>query len=215
MTEPRGGKLFEYRSSKGSYGPPFEAKRFYDPRFRATTIMVMPGRHYVTSAPDEMIVALLGSSVAVCVRDAHAGLGGLLHFLIPERRASLLQTPEIHARDGRESLDQLFAAILDQGADRLRLEIKIFGGAGEADDMSSKLRGQRTADFVQTYVDDAGGSVVSQSLGGTQPRRVHYFPSTGKVNMLAMRRPVDYELFKKERAYQSAIRTEDDSGDNG
>lgn len=211
MTEFRGEKLFEFRTSKGSYGPPFEAKRFYDPRFRATIVMVMPGRYYVTSDPEEMIVALLGSSVAVCIRDPMTGIGGLIHILIPERRASLLNPMDVSSKDGKEAMFKLIDKIAECGGDLARLEIKVFGGAGDAGDASSTLRGKRTADFVQAYLDEAGYKVAAQSLGGTQPRRVHYFPITGKVNLLSMRRPADYDLFKKERAYQSSIRTEDDA----
>lgn len=214
MTGTQREQLFRYRTSKDSYGPPFEAKRFYDPRFKATSVMVLPGRHYVSATPDEMIVVLLGSSVAACIRDPLAGIGGLNHFLIPESRLSPAEEMEMPVRDGRKAMDGLIDAIIEQGGDRSRLEIKIFGGAGDEKDSSSVLRGQKTADFIQAYLHEEGYKIAAKSLGGPQPRRIHYFPISGVAKMLLLRRSPDRDLFRKERAHQRTIRTEDDAYDD-
>ena len=214
MTETQREQLFRYRTSKDSYGPPFEAKRFYDPRFKATSVMVLPGRQYVSTTSDEMIVALLGSSIAACIRDPLTGIGGLNHFLIPESRLSLVEETETPSRDGRQAMDKLVNAIIEQGGERSRLEVKIFGGAGDQGDPSSSVRGQKTAAFIQAYLTEQGFGIAAKSLGGSQPRRIHYFPRSGVVKMLLLRRGPDRDLFKKERAHQRTIRTDDDARDD-
>ena len=50
-------------------------------------IHVGQGEHYVSSDPDVMLTTILGSCVAVCLRDPRAGIGGMNHFLLPETHA--------------------------------------------------------------------------------------------------------------------------------
>ena len=45
-------------------------------------VKIGPGDHYVTRAP-EMILTVLGSCVAACIRDPVAGVGGMNHFMLP------------------------------------------------------------------------------------------------------------------------------------
>jgi chemotaxis receptor (MCP) glutamine deamidase CheD len=46
-------------------------------------IRINPGGHYVTSG-NELLVTVLGSCVAACIRDPVAGVGGMNHFMLPE-----------------------------------------------------------------------------------------------------------------------------------
>lgn len=213
MTKIQPDQLFRHRKSKDSYGPVDEVKRFYDPRFKATSVMVLPGRHYVSSCPDEMIVTLLGSCVAACIRDPVAAVGGLNHFLLPESNSGQWGQATAAMRYGNHAMETLINDIIKRGGDRARLEIKVFGGAQVIEGQSTLSVGQQNADFVEKYLENEGFSIVAKHLGGPLPRRIHYFPVTGKVNMLLLRRAPDNDLFRKERDYQKAIKTEDDSGD--
>ena len=67
--------------------PLFDAHRskYFDPKWNKTLVRVQPGDHYITSHEDEMIVTILGSCVAACIRDPLAGVGGMNHFMLPER----------------------------------------------------------------------------------------------------------------------------------
>ena len=76
--------LFQYRQAPEAIGQAKTPGRYFDARLGMNVVMVLPGRHYVTTKADEMIVTLLGSCVAACIRDPVAGIGGLNHFLLPE-----------------------------------------------------------------------------------------------------------------------------------
>ncbi len=213
MTKTQRNQLFQHRTSNNSYGSPGEAKRFYDPRFKATSVMVLPGRHYVSSSPEEMIVTLLGSCVAACIRDPIAGVGGLNHFLLPESSTGQWGQANAAMRYGNHAMETLINDIIKQGGERSRLEIKVFGGAHVIESQATTSVGQQNAEFVQSYLENEGFRIVAKNLGGPMPRRIHYFPISGKVNMLLLRRAPDNDLFKKEKDYQSTIETDDDSGD--
>ena len=51
-------------------------------------VHVGQGEHYVTSDPAIMLTTILGSCVAMCLRDPLAGVGGMNHFLLPEGSGS-------------------------------------------------------------------------------------------------------------------------------
>lgn len=215
MTKTQPGKLFQHRTSKDSYAPTDEVKRFYDPRFKATSVMVLPGRHYVSKVSEEMIVTLLGSCVAACIRDPITAVGGLNHFLLPESNSGQWGQANAAMRYGNHAMETLINDIIKQGGIRSRLEIKVFGGAHIIEGRSTLSVGQQNVDFVENYLQNEGFTIAAKHLGGPLPRRIHYFPVSGKVNMLLLRRAPDNDLFKKEREYQSTIKTDDndDSGD--
>ncbi|MEG1028908.1 MAG: chemotaxis protein CheD, partial [Brevundimonas sp.] len=47
-------------------------------------VHVGQGEHLVTSDPDVVLSTVLGSCVAMCLRDPVAGVGGMNHFMLPE-----------------------------------------------------------------------------------------------------------------------------------
>src|ERR1700743_3012277 len=52
------------------------------------TVKLLPGECYVTRQ-DEAIVTVLGSCISACIRDPESGLGGMNHFMLPERSETL------------------------------------------------------------------------------------------------------------------------------
>jgi chemotaxis protein CheD len=117
-------------------------------------------------------------------------------------------------RYGNHAMETLINDIIKRGGERSRLEIKVFGGAHVIEGPSSLSVGQQNATFVESYLENEGFNIVAKHLGGALPRRIHYFPVSGKVNMLLLRRGADNDLFKKERDYQNTLKSDDDdSGD--
>lgn len=47
-------------------------------------VKILPGGHYVTRDPNEMLVTVLGSCVSACIRDPLTGFGGMNHFMLPD-----------------------------------------------------------------------------------------------------------------------------------
>jgi len=110
-------------------------------------------------------------------------------------------------------METLINDIIKLGGIRSRLEVKVFGGARVIEGASALSVGQKNIEFVQTYLKNEGLNVAATHLGGTQPRRIHYFPMTGKVQMRQMQRSADKDLFKEEIAYRDQIRVDDNAGD--
>ena len=64
-------------------------------------VHVGQGEHFITSDPNVVLSTILGSCVAMCVRDPLAGVGGMNHFLLPE--GSGAGTSRLRERCGSKS----------------------------------------------------------------------------------------------------------------
>ena len=209
MTDGPSNELFRHRQQPDGIHQEKTPGKYFDSRVGMDVIMVLPGRHYVTDNSKEMVVTLLGSCVAACIRDPIAAVGGLNHFLLPESdREHNGETVDAAMRYGNHAMETLIDDIVKGGGVRSRLEVKIFGGAHVIDGATALSVGQKNVDFVHKYLKNEGFDIIASHLGGALPRRIHYFPITGKVQMRQLQRAADKDLFKKEMRYRSQIQVD-------
>jgi len=154
-------------------------------------VKIGPGDFYVTKA-DEMLVTILGSCVAVCMRDPVIGVGGMNHFLLAESASGDWGGTGAATRYGNHAMEMLINDIVVLGGVRARFEVKIFGG-GQVIDSTLPI-GQKNVEFAEHYLSNAGMPIAAKHVGGFRPRRIHYSPHTGKVRMLQLRRDDDETL---------------------
>jgi chemotaxis protein CheD len=188
----------------GTAGQPADHRRYRDPQFGAIAVKVLPGEHYITSSPDEMLVTILGSCVAACIRDPVAGVGGMNHFMLPESGGGEWDGVSSSMRYGNVAMERLINDLLKQGGERHRLEVKVFGGGNVL--VSSAQIGDSNADFVEAYLAAEGLPIVASHLRGIQARRVHYFPHSGKVLMRELKRGEEQDIARGEQRYRSMLR---------
>ena len=139
-------------------------------------IHVGQGEHHVTADPDVMLTTILGSCVALCLRDPRTGIGGMNHFLLPEGAGA---GTDAGRRYGAYAMELLINDCLKMGARRDRLEAKLFGGGRMFDTLRDV--GAANADFAEKFMRDEGIAVVGGSLRGSGGRRVQYWPATGRA----------------------------------
>jgi chemotaxis protein CheD len=152
---------------------------FYDPVTASWTIKVPMGKFYITSRADEVIVTILGSCVAACIRDVQTGIGGMNHFMLASDTAGQWGNDQKSTRYGNFAMEKLINELIKAGCPRERMEIKVFGG-GNVTDTRNQI-GTQNAEFVLRYLEDEGLHCAARDLGGPYPRRIQYFPSTGRV----------------------------------
>jgi chemotaxis protein CheD len=152
---------------------------FYDPVTASWTIKVLPGRFYITPRSDEVIVTVLGSCVSACIRDVETGIGGMNHFMLASDAAGNWGNDQQSTRYGNFAMEKLINELIKAGCPRERMEVKVFGG-GNVTDTRNQI-GTQNAEFVLRYLEDEGLSCSAHDLGGPYPRRIQYFPATGRV----------------------------------
>lgn len=186
----------------------FATSRFYDRVFDMPAAKVLPGEFYVTG-DDEIIVTVLGSCVAACIRDQRSGLGGMNHFLLPEGDAHSPWTSS--ARYGIHAMEMLINMLIKAGGRRSHFEAKVFGGGAVLSNLSHSNVGERNAEFVLEFLRREHIHVAARDLGHIHPRKVYYFPRTGKVMVKKLRSEAD--VASEEKAYQKRISTSRVGGD--
>lgn len=94
----------------------------------ANRVNIIQGEWKVLRDPDAVLTTILGSCVAACLWDPVACVGGMNHFLVPGDANSLAGGGDV-SRYGVHLMELLINGLLKKGAQRHRLEAKIFGGA--------------------------------------------------------------------------------------
>ena len=96
-------------------------------------------------------------------------------------------------------MEKLINDILSLGGQKSRLEIKLFGGSNVI--QSSALIGDRNCEFVRNFLKMEGLVCAGEDMGGAHPRRIHYYPYSGKVMMRTLHRKEDYAIVETEKKY--------------
>jgi chemotaxis protein CheD len=154
-------------------------RKFFDSASSNWMVKVFPGEFFVTSKMDEVLVTVLGSCVSACIRDPRTGVGGMNHFMLPHSHAGNWAGNLQSTRFGNFAMEKLINELLKAGCSRNSLEIKVFGG-GNVTDARNEI-GTENSEFIIRYLEAEGLRCVAQDLGGQLPRRIHYYPATGKV----------------------------------
>lgn len=182
-------------------------QRFWDPQLDSWTVKILPGEYYVTRS-EEAISTVLGSCISACVRDPVKNVGGMNHFMLPEDASTgpnnwLDPAVGLATRYGSYAMESLVNDLLKLGAIRERLEIKVFGGGRVLSGMTDV--GARNISFVRSYIQLEGHRIAAEDLGGTQPRKVVYFPASGRVKLRRLR-PVENRIISHhEQLYLASI----------
>lgn len=186
--------------------PGFENIKYYwDTTHQAHAARILPGEYYV-SRGNELIVTLLGSCVSACIRDPKAGVGGMNHFMLPEDGLDVSSAGtclSTSTRYGSYAMEHMINAILANGGRRERLEIKLFGGGKVMQSMTDV--GDRNIHFVRDYLRMETLSVTSEDLGGLHPRKVLYFPSSGRALVRKLPLSRDNKINQRELEYQRSL----------
>jgi chemotaxis protein CheD len=170
---------------------------------RPTMVKVAPGGHYVTSQEDIVIVTVLGSCVAACIRDPLARVGGMNHFMLPSSRIGAWGDDTGSLRYGNFAMERLINDILIRGGRRERLEIKLFGGGNVLGGVSSV--GHSNADFVEWYLRSESMPIAASHMRGSIARQVRYFPITGKALVKQMEIRQTRHTLEEESAYGKSL----------
>jgi chemotaxis protein CheD len=184
-------------------------QRFWDTQIDSWNVKILPGEYYVTRG-DEAISTVLGSCISACVRDPLRNVGGMNHFMLPQDASTgpnnwLDPAIGLATRYGSYAMESLINDLLKLGATRERLEIKVFGGGRVLSGVTDV--GERNIAFVRNFLQIEGYRIAAEDVGGTTPRKVVYFPGSGRVKMRRLR-PVENRIISQhEQLYLASIGT--------
>lgn len=136
-------------------------------------IYIAQGEDAVGSEESTVIATILGSCISICLWDPRSRVGGMNHLLLPE----LKQSGSLLDSDGAIAMERLINRLVRLGAERARLQAKLFGGSSMLSGMTDI--GARNAAFGRQYLANESIPCIGESVGGTQARKIRFWPATG------------------------------------
>ncbi|HEU4852797.1 MAG TPA: chemoreceptor glutamine deamidase CheD [Telluria sp.] len=189
----------------------FATNVYYDRTFDCDAAKILPGEYYYTGH-DMLIVTVLGSCVAACIRDRVTGLGGMNHFMLPDG-GDASSPVSASMRYGTFAMEVLINELLKAGARRENLEAKVFGGGAVLRGFTAMNVGERNASFVMSYLKTEQIRVVAEDLNDVYPRKVYFFPRSGKVLVKKLMQTHNDTLARRELDYASRLKVEPVGGE--
>jgi chemotaxis protein CheD len=186
-------------------------RRFFDSVVDSWIVKVFPGEYYVTGKSDEVLITVLGSCVSACIRDPLIGVGGMNHFMLPQSQSGKWGQDSEPTRFGNFAMEKLINELIKAGASRDRMEIKVFGGGNVTD--STQAIGTQNAEFVLRFLQDEGLRCFAKDLEGNLPRRIHYYPKTGRVVRRLLAGGELNTIAREESDYASRLKSRKISGE--
>lgn len=185
---------------------------YFDRNFGMEAAKIMPGEYYTTGR-DMLLVTVLGSCVSACIRDRVSGIGGMNHFMLPDSGQDQGDPLGNSARYGTYAMEVLVNQLLKMGAKRSNLEAKVFGGGNVLRGFVVANVGERNAKFVLDFLALENIRVVAQDLLDIYPRKVYYFPCSGKVLVKKLRRVHNDTIVEREKEYSTRLQYSRVEGD--
>ncbi|MFB3776611.1 MAG: chemotaxis protein CheD [Bryobacteraceae bacterium] len=146
------------------------------------SLVVGVGDCLVSKDPEGVLVTYaLGSCIALMIHDPVAGVGGLLHFMLPESsldRAKAQQNPFMFADTG---IPLLFRTAYELGAEKRRMQVAAAGGAQVLDSEGTFNIGKRNHLAMRKILWKAGVMVHAEDVGGTCSRTVRLEVASGRM----------------------------------
>src|SRR4051794_28008200 len=190
----------------------FATNVYYDRTFDCEAAKILPGEYYFTSK-DMLIVTVLGSCVSACIRDRVSGLGGMNHFMLPDGGSDTSSPISASMRYGTYAMEVLINDLLKAGARRENLEAKVFGGGNVLRGFIAINVGERNAQFVRDYLHAENIRIVAEDLNDIHPRKVYFFPRSGKVLVKKLKQLNNNTLVNREQDYASRLQKTPVAGD--
>ena len=190
----------------------FATNVYYDRTFDCDAAKILPGEYYYTGK-NMLIVTVLGSCVSACIRDRITGLGGMNHFMLPDGGGDAGSPVSASMRYGTYAMEVLINDLLKAGARREHLEAKVFGGGAVLRGFTAMNVGERNAAFVMNFLKTERIPVLAEDLNDIHPRKVYFFPRTGKVMVKKLMQTRNDTLAKRELDYARRLKVEPVGGE--
>lgn len=179
--------------------------RYFDRHFQCEAAKILPGEYFATDK-NMVLVTVLGSCVAACIRDTRLNIGGMNHFMLPRREQDPHNPVSMSARYGTFAMEILINQLIKMGARRENMEAKVFGGGNVLRGFTMNSIGEANANFVGEYLRNERIKMVAEDLLGVHPRKIYYFPTTGRVLVKKIKELHNHTIAERESEYDMRLR---------
>jgi len=136
----------------------------------------------VSKRPDDVLVTYsLGSCVGLSLHDPVAGVGGIIHCMLPLSKIDPVKAEANPCMFTDTGIPALIQALFDLGAERKNLVAKAAGAASLLDDKGLFRIGERNHTVLRKVLWKNSILIAAEDVGGTQARTMYLFMGTGRT----------------------------------
>jgi len=166
-------------------------RKFLDSRIQRNIVYINAGEYYI-STNNEIIATLLGSCISVCLYDRKTGIGGMNHFMLPEKaeNINMTQIDRSNIRNFNETLRYgvtamgfLISEMQRKGVKRENITAKVFGGGMVIAQSRNKGVGWKNIQFVRSYLKIERIPIEAENTGEFIARKVSFDTADNSVSV--------------------------------
>jgi chemotaxis protein CheD len=138
----------------------------------------------VSADPNVSLVTYsLGSCMGVAVWDPQVGVGGLLHYMLPDSAIAPEKAKVSPAMFADSGIPRLFKSAYDLGASKKRMVVKVAGGSSLLGDSGTFNIGKRNYAVLRRIFWKNGILIDGEHVGGSISRTMRLDVGTGRVTI--------------------------------
>lgn len=142
----------------------------------------------LSNSPEDILVTYsLGSCVGITLYDPVACIGGMVHCMLPLSKTDPEKARQKPAMFTDTGLTALIQGVLDMGAQKQRLMVKIAGAAQLMDENGTFRIGERNLTIAQKVLWKNNMLITASETGGTIARTVYLHMDTGRTIIRSQR----------------------------
>ena len=146
----------------------------------------------VSNRPDDVLVTYsLGSCVGLSLYDPVAGVGGMVHCMLPLSRLDRDKAQAKPCMFTDTGVPALIRSMLELGASRQRLVAKVAGAAAPLDDNGVFNIGERNYVVLRKVLWKNDILIAAEDVGGTKARTMYLFMDSGKTRIKSQGQEVE------------------------
>lgn len=175
--------------------------------YKKVTIYI--GGYYVSREP-AVIKTVLGSCISVCLFEKVMQFGGMNHFMLPEiKEKEVMLNDYNNTRYGIFAMEVLINEIIKLGGKKENIIAKIFGGGHVLTGMQSNLLQvpDKNIAFAKKFLKEEKIPIVSEDIGGDDPRKVFFFNTDNKILMKRLGRTASEFSVEQEIKYSNTLKS--------
>jgi len=136
----------------------------------------------VSKEPEAMLISFaIGSCIGVTLHDPLVGVGGLLHFMLPDSQIDLQKSQKNPWMFADTGIPLFFREAYKLGAEKKRTHIKVVGGSRVLDDSSYFNIGKRNYLALRKIFWTNNVLIHAEDIGGSVNRSIRLEVGSGRV----------------------------------
>ncbi len=138
--------------------------------------------HISKCAGDVIVTHALGSCLGICAHDASAGVGGLIHVMLPSSRVNPDKAKINPCMFVDTGVPEFFRSLYHAGAQKQRIMVKVAGGAAVNGNGSDSFAiGRRNFVMLKKVFWKNGVMIETSDVGGKNARTMYLEVGSGSV----------------------------------